>query len=494
VPYGVGVRVPSSAQSTGRPFSLENWLSRKLKFNYKLNMKISKENQVNGSALIKITIEQNDYEKNVADKLREYRQKASLPGFRPGKVPASLIQKRFAKPILVEEVNNFLSNSITNYLQEQKISILGDPLPNQHEQKKINWDTDTEFEFAFDIAISPEVKVDLTQTQAFDYYKIKVDNQMLKESIESILQRYGANIEVEKVVGNSSVRGDFVQLDEQGSPVGNGIAPKGVLLAVDLMKDEAIRAEWINKVKGDVVVFDPVKAFEDRHEVGHMLNISHEEADILNGNFSFTISNILEFQKAEMNEELYKKIYGPETEITTEEQFKERLTEEISLNLAHSSNQKFAVDTQENLINHIKFDLPEEFLKRWLREVNKEMTDEQIENDFPNFTKDLRWQLIKNSIIRDHELQVTEEEITLYARQIAVSQFQQYGIYQIQDEHLNNFVKRILEKEDDREKIIRRIFDDKVISTVKEKAAVVEKEVTSEEFRALMNINEEQES
>jgi trigger factor len=301
-------------------------------------------------------------------------------------------------------------------------------------------------------------------------------------------------VEIEKVAENSSVRGDFIQLDEQGSPIENGIAPQGVLLAVDLMKDEAIRAEWINKVKGDVVVFDPVKAFEDRHEIGHMLNITHEEAETLQGNFSFTITNILEFRKAELNEELYKKIYGPETEIATEEQFKERLTEEISLNLSQSSNQKFTIDTMESLITHIKFDLPEEFLKRWLKEVNKEMTDEQIENDFPNFTKDLRWQLIKNCIIKDHELNVSEEEIALYARQIALSQFQQYGIYQVQDEHLNNFVKRILDKEDDRERIIRRIFDDKVITTVKEKAAVVEKEVTSDEFKAMMNINDEQES
>jgi trigger factor len=457
-------------------------------------MKISKENQVNGSAIVKIAIEQTDYEKNVADKLREYRQKASLPGFRPGKVPASLIQKRFAKPILIEEVNNLLSNSITNYLQEEKISILGDPLPNRQDQNSINWETDTEFEFSFDIAISPEVKVDLTNSDAFDYYKIKVDSHMLEESIESVLQRYGSNLEVESVTGKSSVRGDFVQLDEQGNPVENGIAPKGVLLAVDLMKDEAIRDEITGKVKGDVIVFDPVKAFDNRHEVGHMLNISHEAAEELHASFSFTITSILEFQKAEMNEELYKKIYGPETEITTEEQFIERLKEEISVNLSHSSNQKFAMDTIENLISHIKFDLPEEFLKRWLKEVNKEMTDDQIEKDFPNFTRDLRWQLIKNSIIRDHDLQVTEEEIALYARQVALSQFQQYGIYQVQDEHLNNFVKRILEKEEDREKIIRRIFDDKVITTVKEKAPVVEKEVTSDEFSAMMNVNEEQES
>jgi trigger factor len=457
-------------------------------------MKITKENEVNGSAVIRIVIEQNDYEKNVADKLREYRQKASLPGFRPGKVPASLIQKRFAKPILAEEVNNLLSNSLTHYLQEHQISILGDPLPHEEDHKKIDWDNDTEFEFAFDIAISPEVKVDLAGTEAFDFYKIKVDDQMVQESLESVQMRYGTNVEVDKVAGNSSVRGDFVQLDGDGKPVENGIAPKGILLAVDLMKDEAIRNGMIGKQKGDMVIFNPVTAYEDQHEVGHMLNISHEEAEKLDSDFSFTITSILDFYKADLNEELFRKIYGEESKISTIEQFKEKIGEEIALNLARSSNQKFAFDTRDSLVNTIKFDLPEAFLRRWLKEVNKEMTDEQIDHDFPGFTRDLRWQLIKNSIIRDHELKVSDEEIELVARQIALSQFQQYGIYQVQEEHLTNFVKRMLEKDEDRESIVRRIFDDKVISVVKEKAAVVEKEVTSDEFRAMANNNEEQES
>ncbi len=457
-------------------------------------MKITKENQINGSALIKIVIEQSDYEKNVADKLREYRQKAALPGFRPGKVPASLIQKRFAKPVLAEEVNNLLSNSLTNYLKEEKISILGDPLPNQEEQKKIDWDADTEFEFAYDIAVSPEVKVDLASADAFDYYRIRVDQQMIDESVESVRMRYGTNEEIDAVAENSSVRGDFVQLDENGLPLENGLAPQGVLLAVDLMKDEVVRSAFLHKVKGDTVVFDPVKTFGDRHEVGHMLNISHEAAENLDSEFSFTITQILEFKKAELNEDLYKKIYGAETEVTTEEQFRDKLALEISAGLANSSDQKFAFDTRESLVNRIHFDLPEEFLKRWLKEINKEMNDEQIEQDFPNFTKDLRWQLIKSSIIRDHDIKVTEEEIAFFARQVALSQFQQYGIYQVQDEHLDNFAKKILEKEEDRERIVRQIFDNKVISIIREKAAIVEKEVSSDEFRALVNINSDQES
>jgi len=457
-------------------------------------MKITREDQANGSALVRVVIEKTDYEKNVADKLREYRLKAALPGFRPGKVPASLIEKRFAKPVLLEEVNSLLSNSLGNYLQEQKIAILGDPLPNQQEEQKIDWDNDSEFSFAFDIALSPKVNVDLQNGHAFDYYRIRVDEHMLEESIESIRMRYGTNVEVENVNDKSSVRGDFVQLDEEGNPVEKGISPKGVLIAVDLVKDEKVKSEFLNKTKGETLRFDPVVAFGDRHEVGHMLSIGHNEADQLNSTFSFTITSILDFSKAELNEELFLKIYGAESGVTTLEEFKERLSREISLNLDQSSNQKFAIDTRESLISNTEFDLPEPFLRRWLKEVNKEMTDEQIENDFPGFTRDLRWQLIKNSIIQEHELTVTEDEISSLARQIALSQFQQYGIYQVQEEHLAGFVKKILDKEEDRERIVRRIFDDKVISTVREKAPVVEKEVSADEFKAMVNSGEEEEN
>jgi trigger factor len=452
-------------------------------------MQITNENKGDGNAIIKVVIEQIDYEKNVADKLKEYRQKASLPGFRPGKVPASLIQKRFAKPILAEEVNSLLTKNLTGYLVDQKISILGDPLPDYELQKKIDWDQDTDFEFVFDIAVSPEIHVNFGQMMAFDYYKIKVDDQMISESVDSVLMRFGTNEEEEAVGEKSSVRGDFAQLDETGEIPEGGIAPKGVLLAVDLMKDESTRNQFIGKKVGDTLVFDPVKAYEDRHEVSHLLNISHEAAEELNSNFSFTVSQILNFRKAELNEELYKKIYGEETGIVTEEQFKERVSEEIALNLAHSSDQKFESDTRKNLIEAISFNLPEDFLKRWLKETNNELTDEQLEKDFPGFSNDLRWQLIKNSIIKEHDLKVEEEEINLFARQIAVSQFQQYGIFEIQEDQLNNYVKKLLEKEEDKERIIRRLYDGKVFQLIRQEASIVLKEVSSSEFRAIVNNN-----
>ncbi len=457
-------------------------------------MKITREDTGKGYSLIKVVIEQNDYEKTVADKLRDYRLKAALPGFRPGKVPASLIQKRFAKPVLAEEVNNLLSHNLTNYLQDEKIAILGDPLPDTEHQKPINWDEDTEFEFAFDVAVSPEVKVDLDEAGSFDYYRIQVDQKMMEENIESIRMNYGTNEEAETVEEKSSVRGDFEQIGEDGVKTDGGIVTEGVLIAVDLMKDEAVQKQIIGMKAGDLLVFDPVKVFGDRHEVGHLLNISHEAAEELNSDFRFTVRSVLNFKKADLTEDLYKKIYGPETDILTEEQFRERLALEISQNLAQSSDRKFALDARDILVGNIQFDLPEDFLKRWLKEVNQEMTEEQISKDFGDFTKDLRWQLIKNSLIREHEIGITDEEVEAMAREIAVSQFRQYGIYQLPDEHLDSYVKKILEKEEDKEKIIRRLFDEKVISLVREKGTVVEKEVTSEEFGAFFRKSEEEES
>lgn len=449
-------------------------------------MKITRENIDNVNAVVKVLIEKADYEKTVADTLRDYRQKAALPGFRPGKAPASLIQKRFGKAILAEEVNKLLSQNLNNFLIDQKLAILGEPLPNEELQPKIDWDNDTDYEFVFDIALAPEVKLDLENGNAFNYYRIKVDDQMLEDNLEEVRMRFGQNKPGELTEEKSLVRGNFVQLDAEGNELADGIKPENVLLAIDYIKDENIKKDFIGRKIGETLTFDPVTAFENRHEVGHMLNISHEEADKLDGNFNFTITEIENFEKAELNEELYKKIYGEETEITTLEQFKAKMAEEIAGTLAHSSNQKFALDARDTLVESTDLSLPEKFLKRWLKVTNKELTEEQIEGDFVNFSNDLKWQLIKNSIIRDNELKVTEEETVDLAKQVALSQYQQYGIYHIPDERLDAFAKMILEREEERERIVRKLFEDKVIEVVKEKVTIVEKEVTSEEFREML--------
>ncbi|MBT3384852.1 MAG: trigger factor [Prolixibacteraceae bacterium] len=449
-------------------------------------MNITRENTSDINSAIKILIEKADYEKTVADALKEYRQKASIPGFRPGKVPAGLIKKRFGTAILVEEVNKILSKNLSDYLVEEKLNMLGEPLPNEDLQKTINWDTDENFEFVFDIAIAPEINIALDKSGEYDYYTISVSDKMIAEQVDLATSQMGQNVPDDEVKDDSSVRGDFVQLDENGEEVENGIQPNGVLLAVDMMKDDETKKSFVGKNINDLLVFDPVKAFENRHEVGHMLNISHEEADELNSNFNFTITEILKFEKAELNEDLFKKLYGEETTIKTVEEFRNKIKEEIGANLVYSSEHKFALDTRKVLVEKTKMELPEAFLKRWLIAVNKELTLEQIENDFDYFIKDLQWQLISSSIIKDHDLKVEPEETITFAKQLARAQYSQYGMYDITEEQLESFAKMILEKPEEKERIYKKLFEDKIMAIVKEKANIVEKEVSQEDFNEMM--------
>lgn len=448
-------------------------------------MKINRENIDNVNATIRVIIEKSDYEKNVADKLKEYRQQVALPGFRPGKVPAGIIQKRFGKAVLAEEVNQLLSQNLTNYFRDENINLIGDPLPNTELQPKIDFDKNDDFEFVFDVAISPEINLTLDESNTIDYYRIKVDEDMIRENVDQIRDRYGKNVDTNEVVKEAFVRVDFAELDADGNEIENGIKANNVLLAVDRIKDEEILNSFIGKTIDEVVVFNPVKAFEDRHEVSHMLNIGHEVAENLESNFKCTIKSIQVFEKAEINEELFRNLFGDDTEVTTEEQFIEKVKENIQASLENNSKHRFEVDAKKTLIETVPIELPEAFLKRWLKQTNKELTDEQIENDFDGFREDLKWQLIKNDIINKNQIEVSEDETLDMARSVALSQYHQYGIYQVADEHLDSFANRLLEREEDRERIVRRIFEIKVFDLIRQKVKLREKEVTTDEFKAL---------
>jgi trigger factor len=449
-------------------------------------MNITRENIDAVNAILKVDIEKADYEKTVADQLKEYRQKAAIPGFRPGKAPAGLINRKYRLPVLIEEVNKLLSKNLSEYLVGEKLNILGEPLPNEEQQKSINWETDENFEFAFDIAMSPEISFVLDNQTEIKYYKIAVSDKMIDEQVEMAQSQLGENLPIDDIKDNSSVRGNFIQLDETGAEMEAGIKPENVLIAIDMIKDEAIKNSFIGKKIDDVVVFDPAIAFENRHELKHMLKIKQEEADVLNSNFKFTITEILKFEKAELNEELFKKLYGEETEVKTTEDFRNRIKEEIEANLVYSSNHKFAIDAHDKLIEQNNVELPEAFLKRWLIAINKELTVEQIENEFDAFIDDLKWQLIKDVIIKENELNVSAEEVQAFAVQMARAQYNQYGIYDIPEEQLESFAKIILEKQEEAERIYKRLFEDKVIKVVKDKVSVTETEVSQEEFNEMM--------
>ncbi len=449
-------------------------------------MNITRENIDELNAILTVSVEKNDYEATVNDVLKNYRKKANMPGFRPGMVPAGLIKKMYGKAALAEEVNKILSKSLTDYIHAENLNILGEPLPNEEKQPSIDWENQTDYSFVFDVAMAPEIEVKLDGGITMPYFSISANEEMVNKQLEAYAGRLGENKVVDLVEEKDTVRGNFVQLNEEGNELVGGIAAELVVIAIDVMKDEEVKASFIGKAAGDVLVFDPVKAYDNRHEVGHMLNISHEAADELSGNFSFTIVEVLRFEAAELNQELFSKIYGEDSGITTEEEFKARIKAEIEENFIYSSNYKFSIDSREALVNQIQFDLPEAFLKRWIKATNEKMTDEQIENDFSNFMLDLKWQLIKDKIVKDHELRITEEDVRALAKETALMQFRQYGLNNVDDEHLENYADHMLKNEEERRKLVSRKQEDVIIATIKDNVTLDMKEISYDEFNKML--------
>lgn len=449
-------------------------------------MNITRENIDELNATLTISVEKADYEATVNDVLKNYRKKANMPGFRPGMVPAGLIKKMYGKAALAEEVNKIISKSLNEYIHAENLNILGEPLPNEEKQTVIDWDNQSDFSFVYDIGMAPTIEVALGKEVTMPYYSIVADDEMVGKQMDAYAGRLGENKVVDSVEGKDTVRGTFVQLDEAGNELENGIKAEKVVIAIDIMKDEEIKASLIGKMAGDVVVFDPVKAYDNKHEVGHMLNISHEEAETLSGNFSFTIEEVLRFEKAELTPDLYSKIFGEDSGITTEEEFKARVKSEIEENFVYSSDYKFSIDSRDALINSIQFDLPKAFLRRWIKITNEKMTDEQIDGDFDNFMLDLKWQLIKDRIVKDNELKITEEDVRALAKEMAAMQFRQYGLNNVGDEHLENYANHMLEKEEERRKLVTKKQEDVILATIKNKVTLDMKEITYDEFNKML--------
>jgi len=445
-------------------------------------MKISKTSIDDLNVVVKIIIEKQDYEATVNETLKEYRKKANMPGFRKGMVPAGLIKKMHGKAALAEEVNKLLSRELTKYIADEKLEILGEPLPSLTEKTIVNFDSDADFEFAFDLGLSPEINLDFEKIGKLPYYEIEVDDQLIDNQIEGYANRFGENITAEVVGEKETIIGDFSQLNAEGIEVEGGISSKNVQVAVQLIKDENIQKLFIGASVGDVLKFNPRVAFANDHEVTHLLKVKEEEIESVDCDFNFRINTINTFIAATIDEALIKKIYGDETEVKTIDELREKIHTELKSNLLYSSNYRFLVDAKEALTNAAALSLPVEFLKRWLVETNDKVTAEQIEEEFGTFRKDLDWTLIKTKLAKDNELRVVESDIATMAREMAQMQFIQYGMSNVPDEYLDNYANSILQNKEQKQKMAEKKIEDKVLELIKEKAGLEFKKVSQKEF------------
>lgn len=449
-------------------------------------MNITRENTDHLNATLTVSIEKNDYEATVNDVLKNYRKKANMPGFRPGMVPAGLIKKMYGKSALADEVNKIMSKSLNDYIHAENLHILGEPLPNTEKQPAIDWDNQTDYTFVFDIGLAPEIAVNLGESAAMPYYSIVASEEMVNKQFDAYTSRLGENKVVDSVEDKDTVRGNFVQLNEDGTELEGGIQAEQVVIAIDVMKDEEVKASFLGKKAGDTVVFDPVTTYGNTHEVSHLLNISHEAAEKLSGNFNFTIVEVLRFEKSEPNQELFNQIYGEDSGIATIEEFKARIKSELEESFTYSANYKFGIDSRQALVNAIPFGLPEAFLKRWILATNEKMTTEQLDNDFDGFMLDLRWQLIKAVIVKDNQLQVTEEDVRSLAKEMALIQFRQYGLNNVSDEHLENYADHMLKNEEERRKLVSRKQEDIIVAAIKDQVTLDMKEISFDEFNKMI--------
>ena len=447
-------------------------------------MNIVRKDIDQSNATLTLRIEKADYAEKVQKTLRDYRKKANIPGFRPGMVPVGLITKMYGKAVIAEEINKIVSDELFKYIKDNNINMLGEPMPNETEQKEIDFNTQEDFEFVFDLGLAPEFDVEVTGKDKVKYYNVAVSDEMIENQVKSYTARYGKYVQEETVEEKDMLKGEMLEL-ANGKVNESGIKLSDAVLTPAYIKDEATKALFANAKKGDVITINPAKAFEDAAEISSLLKISKDEAKNITSDFQFKIEGITRYHESAIDQELFDKVYG-EGVVTSEEEFKAKIKANIQESLQGDSDYKFGVDAREMLL--AKYDnlvFPDAFLKRWVLATNENLTVETLEADYSKMIADLKWQLIKDKIAKANDTKIETADIEEYAKKITKAQFAQYGMLGIDDELVDNYAKDMLKKEETLKGIIEKVAENKVFDVVKTKVKLETKEISIEDFNKM---------
>lgn len=444
-------------------------------------MDVVQENidELNATLSIKVTPE--DYEPRVKKILNDYQKKATMPGFRPGKVPFGMIRKMYGTSVLADELNKMLVDELYKHIDENKLPVLGNPLPKEDDNNNNDIETQKEFDFKYDLALAPKFDINLTEKDKFTKYKIIIDDELINKYTKDIAKRYGKVGEGDVADETTMVSGEFQELDKDGNIVEGGISHTSTV-AIEYIEDKKIQKEFVGLKKEDTLTVDPEKVSKGPSDMAAMLNISKAKAEKLKAKFKFTVKHIYKVEPAEINAELWDKAFGPGN-VKSEDEFKMRISEELERAFAEDSDRFLKKQVAETLMDKLKLNLPDEFLKRWLLETNKEkLNSEKIEEEYPEYAKSLRWQLIENKLIENNTIKVTAEEATQRAKDLFKQQMASYGYGDVDDEQLNEAAKNILGKEEDAKRIYEDLMDRKVIDFMKNTLTLKDKELSFDEF------------
>lgn len=429
--------------------------------------------------VLTLTVEPTDYQEAVQKELKQLRQKANIPGFRPGMVPAGLVKKMYGKGVMAEVINKTLSDALGKYIEEQHLNILGDPLPNEELTPKVDFDTQDTFTFAFDIALAPEFDAALNGHNKLTRYTIEVTDEMVNNQVESYAQRFGDYVEADDVQDGDVIKGLLTEQRE------NGMTKENAMLNPQYMTDKDQAALFKGAKKGDVITFNPQKAFQSEVEISSLLDITKQEAKELTSDFTFEIQGITRHQAAKIDGELFAKVYG-ENAITDEADFRAHVKAEIEENMAEDSDYKFGLDAKAAVMKKMEgLTFPEDFLKRWLHATNEKLTDEEIEKDFPQMIEELKWHLAKDQLLKKYNINVEKEDVEDYAKKVAKMQFMQYGLMHVDDAYLTNYAQQMLKDENQLRGIVERVAEQKIYAVLKTVVKLEEKSISHADFGKL---------
>lgn len=449
-------------------------------------MKVSFENQDKVNGLMTIIVEESDYKEKVEKSLKDYRKQANIPGFRKGMAPMGLIKKQYGEYLKLDTINKVVGEELYKYIKDNKINMLGEPLPSAKQEAQ-DLEKEPPYTFYFDIAVAPELKVELTSKDKLPYYDIKVDDATVDKQVDIFASRTGQYIKAEEYQKNDMLKGDLRELDEKGNTKEGGITLEAAVMMPEFIKVEDQRKLFDNAKLGDVIVFNPRKAYPDNDsEIAALLKIKREEVAQHEGDFSYQITEISRFEKAEVNQALFDQIYG-EGEVKSLEEFRTKIAEGIKEQTITDCDYKFLLDVRSYLEGKVgKLTFPDEILKRVMLLNNKERGEEFVEKNYEASIQQLTWHLIKEQLVEANKVKIEDKDVREAAKETARIQFAQYGMIQVPEEYVDNYVTEMFKKKENVDAFVDRAIDLKLIEALKKVVTLETKEVTLDEFNKIV--------
>ncbi len=439
-------------------------------------MKVTQKNVDELTLTISINIDKSDYSEKSRKILSDYRKKAEIKGFRKGMAPMSLIEKMHGRSAVLDAVNELISSGLNDHIKNNNLNIIGEPLPNETEQKEINWDTDESFEFLFDVALAPKVDITIDNSIEIPYYEVKADKKSIEEYKSNLLKQYGTLKPADMVEEEDFIIADLIQGDTR---------VEGTYISLKNIEDESAKNLFIGRKAEDSFEIDVNKTFKNETDRAALLKVKKEELATITPEYTVVIKEVKRFAEADENQELYDRLFGKDN-VKTGEEFLAKVSERMESEYKLESDYRFMIDARNSVVERAGIVIPEEFLKRWLFTANEgKFSKEEIERDFPLFAQDFKWQLVREFIMKQQKMQVTKEIMMDHARKVASYQFSMYGLSNVPQEQLDKYAESLLANEKEGRRIFEKAEDDMVIEFIKNSVSLKNKKISFEELQKL---------